>query len=94
MRELLTGTRRGIGFALGFSAVLAVANALRNGGRQTVKTAIKGMIQAREAGAEAAEQMQDIYAEAASEHNQERARAYSGMAVVVPLAQQLLELAA
>jgi RNA-splicing ligase RtcB len=92
--ELLRGTRRGIGFALGFSAVLAVANTLRRGGRQTMKAAMKGMIQAREAGAEAAEQMQDIYAEAANEYADERVRAYSGIAVVVPLAQQLLELAA
>ena len=93
MREVLTGTRRGIGFALGFSAVLAAANALRRGGRQTVKTAIKGMIQAREEGAEAAEQMQDLYAEAASEYANDRVRAYSGFAWVLPVAQQVLELA-
>jgi hypothetical protein len=93
VRELLTGTRRGIGFALGFSAVLAAANALRRGGRQTVKTAMKGMIQAREAGAEAAEQVQDLYAEASSEYAHERMRAYSGYAWLLPVAQQVLELA-
>ena len=37
--------------------------------------------------------MQDLYAEAASEYANDRVRAYSGFAWVLPVAQQVLELA-
>jgi hypothetical protein len=74
MPELLRGARRGVGWGLGFSAVVAAGSALRRGRRQTMKAGMKGLIQLREAGAEAAEQLQDLYAEATSEYARERVR--------------------
>ncbi len=62
------GARRGIGWGLGFVSVVGVANTLGRGTRTTLKGAIKGFFGARAAAAEAAERMQDLYAEAESEH--------------------------
>jgi ribosomal protein L13 len=41
---------------------------MRSGPRPAFKGAMKGMLRAREAGAEAVERLQDVYAEAESEH--------------------------
>jgi hypothetical protein len=70
--ELTRGVRRGVGWALGVGAVVVAGSAIQHGARETLKTAMKGIVRAREAGAEAAEQLQDLYAEAVSEHASER----------------------
>ena len=64
------GVKRGAGWAFGVGAVVTVASVLRDGGRSTVKAAMIGAMRAQEMGAEAAERLQDLYAEAA--HERER----------------------
>jgi len=66
--EALKGARRGAGWAFGFGAVLGAGAMMRNGPRPAFKGAMKGILRAREAGAEAVERLQDVYAEAESEH--------------------------
>ncbi len=65
--ELWRAARRGAGWALGFGAVLGAASTLSRGPQTAVKASMKGFLRAREAGAELAERMQDLYAEAQSE---------------------------
>ncbi len=77
--ELWRGTRRGAGWGLGFVSVLGVGSVLTRGGEPTVKAAMKAGLRARQAGAEAIERMQDLYAEAESEYATETlARDQSG----------------
>ena len=66
--EMSRGMRRGAGFAFGVGAVVTVASVLRDGARPAVKSLMKAAIQGRTAAAELSEQMQDLYAEAAYEH--------------------------
>lgn len=73
--DVWEGARRGLGWGVGFLSVLGLAGALRRGSRASVKEAMKGVLRVRRLGAEAAERMQDIYAEAESEY---RAEALSG----------------
>ncbi len=65
--ELWKGARRGAGWALGVGGVISVAALLRDGPRETVKATMKAGMRGREAAAELAEQVQDLYAEAQSE---------------------------
>ncbi len=66
--EIAKGVRRGAGWAVGFGAVLGAGAMTRSGPRPALKGAMKGMLRARELGAEAVERLQDVYAEAQSEH--------------------------
>ncbi len=66
--ELWRGGRRGAGWALGFVSVLGLGSLLSRGGEPTAKAAMKAGLRARQAGAEAMERMQDLYAEAESEY--------------------------
>ena len=68
MSELWKGMRRGAGFAFGIGAVVGAASLLRDGARPTVKSLMKAGMQGRTMAAELSEQMQDLYAEAAYEH--------------------------
>ena len=71
MEEVMRSARRGAGWALGFGAVLGAASALSRGGQPTAKAAMKGLLRAREVGAELAERVQDLYAEAQAEYAEE-----------------------
>ncbi len=62
------GMRRGAGFAFGIGAVVTAGALLRDGARPTVKSVIKAGMLGRTMAAELSEQMQDLYAEAAYEH--------------------------
>jgi hypothetical protein len=66
--EMWRGMRRGAGFAFGIGAVVTAAGLLRDGARPTLKNIMKAGIQGRTIAAELSEQMQDVYAEAAYEH--------------------------
>ncbi len=66
--ELWRGGRRGAGWALGFVSVLGLGSLLSRGGEPTAKAAMKAGLRARQAGAEAMERVQDLYAEAESEY--------------------------
>ena len=66
--EMWRGMRRGAGFAFGVGAVVTAASLLRDGARPAVKSLMKAAIQGRTVAAELSEQMQDLYAEAAYEH--------------------------
>jgi len=66
--DIWMGARRGVGWGLGFVSVVGVASALGRGTRTTLKGAMKGMFGARAAASEAAERVQDLYAEAESEY--------------------------
>lgn len=68
MEDLWRGARRGVGWAIGFGAVLGAASTLGRGGQPTVKGAMKGLLRMREAGAELSERVQDLYAEAQAEY--------------------------
>lgn len=65
------GARSGMGWALGFSAVMGVTSALRSGTSPALKGAIKAFIRARHGVAEASERARDLYAEAHSEYHAE-----------------------
>ncbi|MDP8911489.1 MAG: DUF5132 domain-containing protein [Actinomycetota bacterium] len=69
--EFADGLRRGVGWAIGFGVVLGTGSALRGGGAETLKAGMKGFLRAREAAAELAERVQDIYAEAQAERAEE-----------------------
>lgn len=71
-REMWKGIKRGIGWTLGAGTVVSAAALLRDGPRETIKSAMKASIQGREAVAELSEQMQDLYAEARSERFSEQ----------------------
>ena len=66
--EMWRGMRRGAGFAFGIGAIVTGASLLRGGGRATVKSLMKAGMQGRTMAAELSEQVQDLYAEAAYEH--------------------------
>ncbi len=66
--EIWKGARRGAGWALGVGGVISVAALLRDGPRDGVKAMMKAGMRGREVAAELSEQMQDLYAEAAYEH--------------------------
>ncbi|MDP9400683.1 MAG: hypothetical protein M3P39_07000 [Actinomycetota bacterium] len=66
--EMWRGIRRGAGFAFGIGAVVTAASLLRDGARPTVKGLMKAGMQGRTMAAELSEQLQDLYAEAAYEH--------------------------
>lgn len=66
--QVWKGMRRGVGWAFGAGIVLTAAGVLRDGGRETLKTLMKQGMRGREAAAELSEQLQDLYAEAQSEH--------------------------
>ena len=66
--EMWRGMRRGVGYAFGIGAVVAGASLLRDGGRATIKSLMKAGMQGRTMAAELSEQVQDLYAEAAYEH--------------------------
>ena len=68
--EVWKGMRRGAGWAFGVGAVVTAASVLRDGGRSTIKTAMIGGMRGQAVLAEAAEHLQDIYAEAM--HERER----------------------
>lgn len=74
MVEMWRGVRRGVGVAIGFAAVTAIAGAINRGSRPTLKGAFKGMLGARKVGAEIFEHTQDLYAEAESEYNEQASR--------------------
>jgi hypothetical protein len=65
--EVWKGVRRGAGWTLGVGAVVSVAALLRDGPRETIKSAMKAGMRGREVLAELSEQTQDLYAEARSE---------------------------
>ena len=66
--EMWRGMRRGAGFAFGVGAVVGAASLLRDGARPTVKSLMKAGMQGRAMAAELSEQVKDLYAEAAYEH--------------------------
>jgi hypothetical protein len=70
---MLSDTRRGVGWGLGFGAVIGAGSVLLRGPRQTLKVAMKATIGLRAAAADAAERVADVYAEAASERAREQA---------------------
>ncbi len=70
--EFAEAMRRGMGWALGAGLVVGAASALKRGVDPTLKAAVKTLLRAREAGAEVAERVQDVYAEAQSEYAAER----------------------
>ena len=65
--EMWKGAKRGAGWTLGVGAVVSAAALLRDGPRETIKSAMKAGMRGREVAAELSEQMQDVYAEARSE---------------------------
>lgn len=65
------GARSGMGWALGFSAVMGIASTLRGGTSPALKGAIKAFIRARHGVAEAGERARDLYAEAHGEYHAE-----------------------
>lgn len=67
--EVWKGMRRGAGWAFGAGAVITVASVLRDGGRSTIKGAMIGAMRGQEMAAEAAEHLQDLYAEAVHERD-------------------------
>lgn len=71
MEDFRRGARRGVGWAVGFGAVLGAASALNHGGQPTVKMAMKGLMRLQQAGAEFSERVQDLYAEARAEYTAE-----------------------
>jgi hypothetical protein len=66
--DVWKGMRRGAGWALGVGAVVTAASVLSDGGRSTLKSLMKAGMHGRTIAAELSEQMQDLYAEAAHEH--------------------------
>lgn len=73
--EMRKGFKRGAGWTLGVGTVVWAAALLRDGPRETVKSAMKAGMRGRELAAEAAEQTQDLYAEVQSERFAEPAAA-------------------
>ena len=71
MSEVWKGARRGVGWALGVGTVVAVSEVLTHGPRPAMKRAIKRALHARAVAAELGERAQDVYAEAASEYEQQ-----------------------
>lgn len=65
--QMWKGMRRGAGWAIGVGSVISLAGLLRDGPRPAIKSAMKTGMRGREAAAELAEQVQDLYAEAQSE---------------------------
>ncbi len=70
--EFGKAVRHGMGWALGVGVVVGAGSAVTRGGAATVKGAMKTLLRAREAGAELAERVQDVYAAAQSEYAAER----------------------
>jgi len=64
---LWRATRHATGWVLGAGGVVAIGTVLRGGPRHAVKAVMKSGMRGREAAAELAEQVQDLYAEAQSE---------------------------
>lgn len=60
--------RRGVGWAIGLGAVVAIASTFKRGPQPTLKAAMKAMLRTRESSADLAERVQDVYAEAQAEY--------------------------
>jgi hypothetical protein len=73
--EMWKGVKRGAGWTLGVGAVVSAAALLRDGPRETIKSAMKAGMRGREVAAELSEQVQDMYAEAQAERFAEPATA-------------------
>jgi hypothetical protein len=71
--EMWRGVKRGAGWTLGAGAVVSTAALLRDGPRETIKSAMKASIRAQEVVAELSEQLQDLYAEVQSDRSSEMA---------------------
>lgn len=71
LEMLVGGTAAGVGFVLGVGGTLAGARRIRPLARQAIKSYLLASERAREAVAEMAETMEDLYAEARAEHQAE-----------------------